>query len=111
MEKAAEKAFTEICQVLRHHRLTVQEGIDVLTKVCDAVLVSSTCFVSVNDCETANCQPVSLSAAEPEWLTVQEAAVLLKVHPNTVYEMIKQGKLRALKYGRLLRLPRNGLHQ
>jgi excisionase family DNA binding protein len=36
-------------------------------------------------------------------LTISEVAALLKVHPITVYRMIKQGRLPAFRIGRVLR--------
>ena len=33
-----------------------------------------------------------------EWLTVEEAAKLLDFHPNTVYTLVREGKLPALRF-------------
>ena len=39
-----------------------------------------------------------------ELLTVQEAAGLLRVHRNTIYAMIHDGRLPAFKVGRVWRI-------
>ena len=44
-------------------------------------------------------------------LTVAEAAELLRVHPNHVYELIRRGELPHVRLGRIIRLPRHRLHQ
>lgn len=46
-------------------------------------------------------------------LTVQEAAKLLKVHPDTVYSLINSGLLRAKRLGkqRALRVPVKALEE
>ena len=44
-------------------------------------------------------------------LTVAEAAELLRVHPNHVYELIRRGELPHVRLGRVIRLPRHRLHQ
>ena len=49
--------------------------------------------------------------ANPLLLTVSEAAKLLRVHPNPVYELIRRGELPHVKLGRVIRLPRHRLHQ
>ncbi|MCK5307190.1 MAG: helix-turn-helix domain-containing protein [Zetaproteobacteria bacterium] len=38
-------------------------------------------------------------------LTVQEVCNLLRVHPNTVYNWIRSGRLSAFKVGRAWRIP------
>lgn len=43
-------------------------------------------------------------------LTVKEAASLLKLTPLTLYEYIKLGKLRAIKFGRYYRISHDDLH-
>ncbi len=45
----------------------------------------------------------------PAWLTAQQAANLLDVHVNTVYELCKQGKLPHLTLGTAVRIDRDGL--
>ncbi len=42
-------------------------------------------------------------------LTVPEAAQILRVSPATVYELIRQHKLTAIRVGRLLRITRPAL--
>ena len=42
-------------------------------------------------------------------LTVQEAANLLRVHRNTIYNMIHDGRLPAFKVGRVWRVQRKNL--
>lgn len=42
-------------------------------------------------------------------LTVEEVAVKLRVDPRTVYRMIEQGTLRAVRVGRLWRIPKESL--
>jgi excisionase family DNA binding protein len=44
-----------------------------------------------------------------ELLSVAQAAERLGVHPNTVYRMIACGRLRAVKVGRLWRIPESEL--
>ena len=48
-----------------------------------------------------------LAVAEPAgaFLSVDQAAERLGVHPNTVYRMIVGGRLRAVRAGRLWRIP------
>jgi len=44
-----------------------------------------------------------------ETLSVLEAARLLGVHPNTIYNMIHDGRLFAVKKGRAWRIPRENV--
>ena len=44
-------------------------------------------------------------------LTVAEAAELLRVHSNHVYELIRRGELPHVRLGRVIRLPRHRLEQ
>ena len=44
-------------------------------------------------------------------LTVAEAAELLKISPNTAYELIRQGRIPVIRLGRIIRIPRFGLEQ
>ena len=37
--------------------------------------------------------------ARSEWLTVKEAAARAKLHPNSIYLAIRQGRLRAARLG------------
>lgn len=46
---------------------------------------------------------------EPEFYTAAEAAAILRVHPTTVHEMCKEGKLPCIKAGRDWRVSRAGL--
>ena len=48
---------------------------------------------------------------KPELLTVDEVAKRLKVHNRTVYRRIKEGSLRAVKLGRLWRVPEDALEE
>jgi excisionase family DNA binding protein len=50
------------------------------------------------------------SMAEPEkLLTPEEAATRLNVSPRAVREWLRQGKLRGVKVGRLLRVPESAI--
>lgn len=44
-------------------------------------------------------------------LTVAETAQALRVGRNTVYELIRQGELPALRIGRAIRVPERGLRE
>jgi len=52
-----------------------------------------------------------LEGSEPSgaFLSVDQAAQRLGVHPNTVYRMIVAGRLAAVRAGRLWRIPEAGL--
>lgn len=43
---------------------------------------------------------------EPEFLTIREAAALLRCCPDTVRAGIRRGELPAVRVGRIVRLPR-----
>ena len=43
---------------------------------------------------------------EPEYLTIREAAALLRCCPDTVRAGIRRGELSAVRIGRTIRLPR-----
>jgi excisionase family DNA binding protein len=45
----------------------------------------------------------------PAYLTVQEAASHLRLNVKTVYAAIASGALRAVRFGRTLRIPREAL--
>ncbi|MBS3985689.1 MAG: helix-turn-helix domain-containing protein [Selenomonadales bacterium] len=45
----------------------------------------------------------------PLWLTVDEAAALLRVHVSTVYEMVSRKELPAKRIGRTIRIDRDAL--
>jgi len=47
----------------------------------------------------------------PELLKPGEAASWLGCGKGTVYELVRRGDLRAVRLGRLLRIPRSGLEQ
>lgn len=46
-----------------------------------------------------------------EYFTPQEVADKFKVKKRTVYLWVKEGKLKAVKFGRLLRIPREALEE
>lgn len=41
----------------------------------------------------------------PEAVTVTEAAQALRLHPQTVRAMIRDGRLSAVRFGRAIRIP------
>ena len=45
----------------------------------------------------------------PEFLRVEEAAIWLDVSEGVVYELCRQGRLRGVRLGRLLRIPKAAL--
>jgi len=45
----------------------------------------------------------------PLWLTAQEAGELLRIHPQTAYELARRGELPARKVGRAVRIDRDRL--
>lgn len=51
------------------------------------------------------------SPADSGVYTVREVADLLNLHPQTVYGLIRERKLRALKIGRSVRIPRDAVEQ
>ena len=54
----------------------------------------------------------SLARSEyPPILTVDQAAVMMQLDRNTVYELIRQGKIPAFKAGRVIRINRDQLLQ
>ena len=44
-----------------------------------------------------------------EFATVAEVAACVGASPATVYGMVERGELRAVRFGRLLRIPRDAL--
>lgn len=46
-----------------------------------------------------------MTATRPDLFTVAEVAQRLRVHPNTVYRLVKTHKLTALHVGRVIRIP------
>jgi len=45
------------------------------------------------------------------YLTVYEAAELLRVHPQVIYRMIHAGDLPSMRVGRVYRIPRRALDE
>lgn len=45
----------------------------------------------------------------PVALTVQDLEDILNISHNTAYELVRSGKLRSIKIGRLYRVPRDAL--
>jgi excisionase family DNA binding protein len=45
----------------------------------------------------------------PEFLSVEETATYLAIGKSLVYEMVKRGELRGVRFGRLIRVPREAL--
>lgn len=46
---------------------------------------------------------------EKELLTVDEVAEILYLGKNTVYELLRSGELKGIKFGRVWRIPRNSI--
>lgn len=55
--------------------------------------------------------PDSETTREPEYLTVEEVATLLRLREKTVREWISRGILEAYKIGKVLRIRRDHLDQ
>ena len=47
----------------------------------------------------------------PPVLTVQAAARMLDLHPNTVYRMVRRGDLQAARCGKVLRISRDAVQE
>ena len=45
----------------------------------------------------------------PELLSVDEVAAVTNVGRNAIYDLIKRGEIKAVKFGRLLRVPKASL--
>jgi excisionase family DNA binding protein len=45
----------------------------------------------------------------PEVLTVREAAAILRVGRNQLYQAVERGQLRAVRIGRSIRIPKQAL--
>lgn len=45
----------------------------------------------------------------PEMCTVEEMGAYLRISRNAAYELVKSGALRSIKYGRLIRIPKQAL--
>lgn len=50
-------------------------------------------------------------ASLPDVLTTEQAAAALQVDPKTVRAMVRRGELKAVRCGRLLRIPKRALLQ
>ncbi|MBX4271984.1 helix-turn-helix domain-containing protein [Clostridium estertheticum] len=48
---------------------------------------------------------------ETKILTVYEVADFLKIHFNSAYELIREGKIRYIKVGRQIRIPESYLQE
>ena len=55
--------------------------------------------------------PATDFADYPPVLTVQAAARLLDLHPNTVYRMVRRGELQAGRCGKVLRISRDAVQK
>jgi excisionase family DNA binding protein len=45
------------------------------------------------------------------YLTVDEVAKLLRIHPQSVYKMVSDGEMPHIRSGRKIRIPRTALDQ
>ena len=45
----------------------------------------------------------------PEMVMVEEAAAFLRIGRNSAYELVKSGALRSVRFGRLIRIPKQAL--
>ena len=45
----------------------------------------------------------------PVFLTVKEAALLLRLKRSTAYELVRRGEIPAIRLGRFIRVPREAL--
>jgi excisionase family DNA binding protein len=52
---------------------------------------------------------ISALAALPEVLTVREAAAILRVGRNQLYQAVARGEIRAVRIGRTIRIPKTAL--
>ncbi len=50
------------------------------------------------------------SANRPNLLTIREVANILRVHPRTVYRLVQESALAAIRVGTQWRVPENALH-
>ena len=50
-----------------------------------------------------------MAVERDDWYTVKEAARILKVHPNHIYELVGRGELEARRLGRVIRISGNAL--
>jgi excisionase family DNA binding protein len=58
--------------------------------------------------DPASSRPVTLTSL-PEVLTVREAAKVLRVGRNQLYQAVQRGQLRAVRIGRSIRIPKQTL--
>lgn len=61
------------------------------------------------DMSRAKNKRLSLGKAGDELLTIKEAATSLRVHEKTLYRWIAEGRIRAVRINRMLRLPTQSL--
>jgi excisionase family DNA binding protein len=52
---------------------------------------------------------MAYSGSTPKFLTVEEFAEILRVHPHSVYRMIRRGDIRAIKIRYIVRIPASEL--
>ena len=45
----------------------------------------------------------------PEMVMVEEAAAFLRIGRNAAYDLVKSGALRSVRFGRLIRIPKQAL--
>ncbi len=43
--------------------------------------------------------------------TIEEVASLLKVHPNSLRNFIKEGRIKRIKFGQAVRIPKNEIEK
>lgn len=55
-------------------------------------------------------RPIQEVAAEPAYL-VKEVAAHFRTEQSVIYSLIKQGKLRHVRVGRLIRIPQSALDE
>jgi excisionase family DNA binding protein len=60
-------------------------------------------------CPTCNRPVAPRPLHTAQWITVQEAADVLRVSKMTVYRLCHEGSLGARRFGRSFRIPRQGL--
>ena len=49
--------------------------------------------------------------ASGRYLTTREAADRLRVHPQTVYDLVRQGRIHSVRLGKRILIPENALGQ
>ncbi len=60
----------------------------------------------IEDATTSN---LDRSGAATEMLTVAQAAHFLRLHPATLYRLVKEGALPCIRLGRLIRIPMSAI--